>query len=92
MKLLYANHQACANQLLVSMLVSCIPTQCVNQCHLGCKRDGSTILEARDSQLAKTNPAPLRIWFCRIFNKVDQSVKLRVLLQLVDKRKLIASM
>ena len=35
--------------------------------------------------------APLRIWFCRIFNKVDQIAKLRVMLLLVDKRKLIAS-
>ena len=33
----------------------------------------------------------LRIWLCRIFNKVDQSAKLRVMLLLVDKRKLIAS-
>ena len=51
----------------------------------------STILKPRDSQLAKTNPAPLRKWFCRIFNKVNQSAKLRVMLLLVDKRKLIAS-
>ena len=33
----------------------------------------------------------LRIWLCRIFNKVDQSAKLRVMLLLVDKRKLIDS-
>ena len=72
MKLLYANHQTCANQMFVSMLVSFIPTQCVNQCLLDCIRDGSTILKLRGSQLAKTNLTPLRIWFCRIFNKVDQ--------------------
>ena len=73
------------------MLVSFIPTQCAKQCLLNCIRDGSTILETSDSQLAKTNPAPLRIWLCRIFNKVDQSAKLRVMLLLVEKRKLIAS-
>ena len=39
----------------------------------------------------KTNLAPLRKWFCCIFNKVDQVAKLRVMLLLVDKRKLIAS-
>ena len=86
MKLLYANHQTCTNHLLVSMLVSFIPTQCVNQYLLDCKRDGSTILKPRDSQLVKTNLAPLRIWFCRIFNRVDQIVELRVLLLLVDKK------
>ena len=91
MKHLYANLQTCANQLLVSMLVSFILTQCVNQCQLGCIRDGSTIPEPRDSQLTKTNLAPLRIWLCRIFNKVDQIAKLRVISLLVDKRKLIAS-
>ena len=60
MKLLYANHQTCAYQLLVSMLVSFFPTQCVNQCQLDCIRNGSTILKLRDSQLAKTNLAPSR--------------------------------
>ena len=59
------------NQLLVSMLVSFISTQCVNQCQLGCIRDGTTILKLTDSQLAKTNLAPLRIWFCHTFNKVN---------------------
>ena len=68
------------------VLVSFIPTQCANQCLLDCIRDGSTILKPRDSQLAKTNPGPLRIWLCRIFNKSDQSAKLRVMLLLVDKR------
>ena len=91
MKLLYANHQICANEMLVSMLVSFIPTQCVNQCLLDCIRDGITILKPRDSQLAKTNLAPLRIWFYRISNKVDHIEKLRVMLLLVEKRKLIAS-
>ena len=71
------NHQTCANQLSVSMLVSFIPTPCVNQCQLDCIRDGSTILKLRDSQLAKTNLAPLRRWFCHTFNKVDQIAKLR---------------
>ena len=75
-RLLYANDQTCANQLLVSMLVSFIPTQCVNQCHLACIRDRNTILKLRDSQLTKTNIAPLRIWFCHIFNKVDQIAKI----------------
>ena len=65
---------------------SFIPTQCVNQCHLGCIRDGTTILKLRDSQLAKINLAPLRIWFCHTFNKVDQIAKLRIISLLVDKK------
>ena len=60
-EILYANHQTCANQLLVSMVVSFIPTQYVNQCLLDCIRDGSTMQKPRDSQLVKTNLAPLRI-------------------------------
>ena len=51
-------NQTCANQLLVCMLVSFLPTQCANQCLLDCLRDASTILKLRDSQLAKTNLAP----------------------------------
>ena len=74
-----------------TMLVSFILTQCVNHCQLGCIRDGSTTPKPRDSQLAKANLAPLRIWLCRNFNKVDQIAKLRVISLLVDKRKLIAS-
>ena len=41
MKRLKASHQTCANQLLVSMIVGSIPTQCVNHCQLDCIRDGS---------------------------------------------------
>ena len=67
------------------------PTQCVNQCQLDCIRDGSTILKLIDSQLGKTNLAPLRIWCCHAFNKVAQIAKLRVMLLLVYKRRLIAS-
>ena len=76
---------------IVGMLVSFVPTQCANQCQLDCIRAGSTILKLRDSQLAKTNLAPLRIWFCHSINKVDQIAKLRAMSLLVDKRKLIAS-
>ena len=84
-KLLYANHEACANQLLVSMLVSFILTQSANQCQLDCIRDGCTILQLRVSQLAKTNLARLRIWFCHTSNEVNQIAKLRVMSLLVDK-------
>ena len=90
-RVLYANHQTCANRLLVSMLVRFISTQCVNHCLLDCIRDGSTILKLRDSQLAKTNLAPLRKWFRRTSNKVDQIAELRVMSLLVDKRKMVAS-
>ena len=58
---------------------------------LDCIRNWNRILKLRGSLLAKTNLAPLRIWFCRIFDKADQIAKLRVMLQLVDKRKSIAS-
>ena len=83
--------QTCANQLLVSMLVSFNPTPCANQCQLDCIRNGSTILKLRHSQLAKTNLAHFRIWFCHTFNEVDHIAIFRVMSQLVDKRKVIAS-
>ena len=67
-------------------LVSFIPTQCINQCLLDCLRDGSTIPKPRDSQLARTNLARLRIWFCRIVNEVKQIAKLRVMSLPVDKK------
>ena len=53
---------------------------------LDCIRDGSTILKLRDSQLAKTNLAPLKIWFCHTFNTVDQIANFRVISLLVDKK------
>ena len=56
-----------------------------------CQPMPTTTLKLKDSQLAKTNLAPLRIWFCPTSNKVDQIAKLRVISLLVDKRKLIAS-
>ena len=46
---------------------------------------GETIMRLIDSQLATTNLALLRIWFCHTFSKVDQIAKLRVISQLVDK-------
>ena len=70
------------------MLVSFIPTQCANQCQLDCMRDRSTVLKLGDSQLAKTNLAPLRLWFCHTFNEVNQIAKLRVLSLLVDEKKI----
>ena len=73
------------------MRVSFFPTQGVNQCQLDCIRNGSTILKLGDSQLAKTNLAPLRIGFCHTFNKVNQIAKLRVMLLLVDTGRMIAS-
>ena len=90
-KLIYPNHQTCANHLLVSKLVSFIPTRYANQCQLDCMRDGGTILKLRDSQLARTNLAPLRKWFCHNINEVSQIAKLRVMSILVDKRRLIVS-
>ena len=51
----------------------------------------STILKLRDSQLAKTNLAPLRIWFSHAFNEIGQVAKLRITSLLVDKIKTIAS-
>ena len=39
-----------------------------------------------DLHLVKTNLALLRIWFCRIFNKVNQIAKLRVILLLVNSK------
>ena len=91
MKILYANRQICANQLLVSMLFSFVPTQCAKHCLLDCIRDGSTILELRDSQDAKAILAPWRILFCHTFNEVNQIAKLRVMSLLVDKRRMMAS-
>ena len=74
-----------------SQLYPSFHLQCANQSLLDCIRDGSTILKLGDSQLAETNLAPLRIWFCDSFNEVGQNAGLRVMSLLVDKRKLIAS-
>ena len=42
----------------------------------GLYTSGSTILKLRDSQLGKTNVAPLRIWFCHTFNKSRPDCKI----------------
>ena len=68
------------------MLVSFISIEFANQCLLDGIGDGCTILKPRDSQLAKTNLAPLRIWFCQTFNEVGQVAKLRVMSLVVDKK------
>ena len=77
--------------IIVSMVVIILPTQCANQSLLDCIRVGSTILKLTNSQLAKTNLAPLRLWFRHTFNEVGRIAKLRVMSLLVDKRRLIAS-
>ena len=101
-RLLSANQRMCANQLSVQRPANSIPIQCVNEYQLDCIRDGNTIVKLKDSQLARTNLAPLRIWLCHTFNKLDQIAKLRVMSQnpstlkqsifvCLHKRRLIAS-
>ena len=68
------------------MVVSFILTQCANHCQLDCIRDVSTFLKLGESQLAKTNLAPLRVRFCHTFSDVDQIAKLREMSLLVDKK------
>ena len=59
--------------------------------HTGLFTRWGTILKMKDSQLAKTNLAPLRIWLCHTLKEVGQFAKSRVMSLLVDKKRLIAS-
>ena len=74
--------------MLVLILVSFIPTQCVNQWQLDCIRNGSTILILRDSQLVKTKLSPLRIWFYHTSIEVDQIAKIESNVTTVRRKKI----
>ena len=91
MKLFFENQQTYANLLLGLTLANYTPTRCVNPCRPVFIRVGISIQKLVDSYLDKTRPAALKIWSCLISNEQDQNVKLKVSLQQVDRRNLIAS-
>ena len=67
-----------------------MPIRCVNQCLLDCIQDGTMTLNLKNSFLDRTKHALSKIWSCLIFNKLDRNVRLKAMLQLVDKKRLIA--
>ena len=89
-KLLSANQRICANQLSAYTQANSIPIRCVNQCLLDCRQDGTMTLNLKNSCLDRTEYARSKIWSFLIFNKLVQNVGLKAMLQLVDKRRLIA--
>ena len=89
-KLLSANQRICASQLSAYAQANPIPIRCVNQCLLDCIPDGTMTLNLKNSSHDRTEHVLLKIWSFLIFNKIVRSVRLKVMLQLVDKRRLIA--
>ena len=74
------------------MPVSFNHTQCVSRCLLVCIQDGSMSVRASSSHNAKTNRVLSRVWSCHVLNDFVQTVKLRVMLWVVDEEKLIFSL
>ena len=89
-KLLSANQRICANQLSAKTQANSISIRCVNQCLLDCIQDGTMTLNLKNSCLDITKHPPSKIWSFLIFNKLVRNVGLKAMLQLVDKRRLIA--
>ena len=89
-KLLSANQRICENQLSAWTQAYSIPIRCVNQCLLDCIQDGSLTLNLENSCLDRTKHAPLKRWSFLIFNKLVWNVGLKTMLQMVDKRRMIA--
>ena len=90
MKLLSANQRLCASQLSAKTQANSIPIRCVNQCLLDCIHDGTMTLNLKNSCLDRTKHAPPKIGSFLFFNKLVRNVGLKAMLQLVDKRRLIA--
>ena len=67
-----------------------IPVRCVNQCLLDCLQDGTMTLILKNSSHDRTKHALLKLLSFLIFSKLVRSVKLKVMLELVAKRRLIA--
>ena len=57
---------------------------------MDCIQDGNMTLNLKNSCLDRTKHALLKIWSFLIFNNFVQNLRLKEILQLVDKTKLIA--
>ena len=64
--------------------------RCVNQCLLDFIQDETMTLNLKNSCLDRKKHAPSKTWSFFIFNKPVKNVGLKAMLQLVDKRRLIA--
>ena len=72
------------------MIVNFILPQCVIQSLLVFYiLDRIMMVKPNLSNQAKSNPALPRAWFFQILKQLNQSVELRVLLPVIDERKLI---
>ena len=87
----FGNRLICANELLVTMRVICIPTHCVNLCQQDFTRVGMLIQRPAVLYRDRTRPAALKLWSNPIFNEQDQNVKLKSSIQQADRRKLTDS-
>ena len=67
-----------------------IPVRGVNQCLLDCIQDGTITLNLKKSWLDRTKHMPSKLWSFLNFNKLFRNIGLEAMLQLVDKRRLIA--
>ena len=90
-RLLSANQRFCASQLSASTQANSIPIRWVNQCLLDNIQDGTMTLNLKKPFLERTKHALSKIWSFLIFKKLVRNVTLKAMLQLVDKRRLIAS-
>ena len=89
-KILSAYRRICATQLSAETQANSIPIPCVNQCLLDCIQHGTMTLNLKNSWLDRTKHAPSKIRSFLTFNKLVRNVGLKAMLQLVDKRRLIA--
>ena len=85
-----ANQRICASQLSALTQAKSIPIRCVNQCLLDFIQDGTMTLNLKSSCPERTKHALSEIWSFLIFTKFIRNVALKAMLQLVDKRRLIA--
>ena len=66
------------------------PIRCVSHCLLDCIQDGTMTLNLKNSCLDRTKHAPSKKRSFLIFNKLVRNVGSKAMLQLVDKRRLVA--
>ena len=92
MKLLSESLQTYANLLLGLIPDKYNPTRCSNHCPPIFLRVGISIQKPVDSNLDKTRPVALEIWWCLIFNVQDLNLKVRASTPQADRKKINASL
>ena len=88
MKPLLGNQGIFTGPKLELMLVNFTQTQCAKPCRLDCTRTGIWIQKPVDSHFDKTKPVASKIWSYFSFSDRDLNVKLKVFIQVADRRKL----